>query len=62
MTGSFIMAVWLFTEGALMATYGHSVPGGLNGVSTVTWVVQSKQASRAIIACSYLFIATHACS
>lgn len=62
MSGSFIMAFWLFTEGALMAVYGHSVPGGLNGVSSVTWVVPSKNASRSIIACSYLFIATYACT
>ncbi|KAK2808593.1 hypothetical protein FQN50_004625 [Emmonsiellopsis sp. PD_5] len=60
MAGSFLMAMWLFTEGALMATYGHAVPGGLNGVKSVTWVVTNPKASRAIIACSYLFIATFA--
>lgn len=60
MSGLFILAVLLFTEAAIMATYGEPVPGGLNGVSTVTWVVRNKKASRAIIACSYLFIATYA--
>lgn len=60
MAGSFIMAVFLFTEGALMAVYGHAVPGGLKGSKTVTWVVPHPTASKAIIACSYLFIATYA--
>ncbi|KFY45526.1 hypothetical protein V494_00904 [Pseudogymnoascus sp. VKM F-4513 (FW-928)] len=60
MSGSFILAVLLFTEAAIMATYGEPVPGGLNGVPTVTWVVRNKKASKAIIACSYLFIATYA--
>lgn len=59
MCGSFMMAVWLFTQAGLMASYGHAVEE-LNGVSTVTWVVPHKGASKAIIACSYLFIATYA--
>ena len=60
MVGSFLMAVWLFTEAALMARYGHHVPQGLNGSSSVTWVVENDKASKAIIACSYLFVATYA--
>ena len=62
MTGSFLMAVLLFTNGAVMATKGHSVPGGLEGSKTITWEVQSPTASRAIIACTYLFVATYACT
>jgi len=58
--GSSLMAMWLFIEAGLMAGFGHSVPGGLNGVSSVTWVVDNSGASKAIIACSYLFIATYA--
>jgi hypothetical protein len=61
MAGSFIMAVWLFTEAGIMASYGHGTgPEGLNGISSVTWVVDDPSASKAIIACSYLFIATFA--
>ena len=60
MIGSFIMGTWLFIEAGLMASYGHAVPGGLKGVPTVTWVVTNHSASKAIIACSYLFIATYA--
>jgi MFS family permease len=60
MTGSLLMAVLLFTTGAIMATNGHPVPGGLDGTPTVTWTLYSGNPSRAIIACSYLFIATYA--
>lgn len=52
------MAMWLFIEGAIMAVYGHSVPGGFQKVSTVTWIVPGSAPSKAVIACSYLFIAT----
>ena len=41
-----------------MAVYGHAVPGGFDDVSTVTWIVPGSAPSKAIIACSYLFIAT----
>jgi hypothetical protein len=62
MFGSFFMAVWLYTVGAVMATRGHAVPGSLDGTPTVTWVVPGTAASKAIIACSYLYIATYACT
>ena len=60
MIGSTLMAIWLFTEAGLMASYGHGTgPEGLDGVSSVTWVVNNDGASKAIIACSYLFIASY---
>ncbi|KAK2590457.1 hypothetical protein QQS21_011858 [Conoideocrella luteorostrata] len=62
MTGSALMAILLFIGGAVMATQGHAVPGGLKGNSTITWVIEGGGASKAIIACSYLFIATFACT
>lgn len=62
MAGSLMMAVWLYTTGAVMATHGHVVPGGLNGTAVVTWVVPGTGASKAVIACSYLFVATYACT
>jgi hypothetical protein len=62
MAGSFLMAMWLFTEGAIMAVYGHAVPGGFQGSSTVTWIVPGSAPSKAVIACSYLFIATCKCT
>ena len=60
MAGSFLMAVFMFTEGALSAVYGHAVPGVLDGVTPVTWVVPDPSAGKAIIACSYLCIAAYA--
>ncbi|KAJ5108489.1 hypothetical protein N7456_005164 [Penicillium angulare] len=58
--GALAMGVLQFTQAGLMATYGHHVPGGLNGSPTVTWKVTNSKASKAIIACSYLFIASYA--
>jgi hypothetical protein len=62
MVGSLLMASWLFTTGGLMATYGHAVPAGSSGSSVVTWAVNASGPSKGIIACSYLFIATYACT
>jgi hypothetical protein len=58
--GSLILGSWLFLEAGLMAGFGHAVPGGVDGSSTVTWKVTNTAASKAIIACSYLFVATYA--
>ncbi|KAH9209568.1 general substrate transporter [Leptodontidium sp. 2 PMI_412] len=60
MTGSSLLAIYLFTVAGLMASNGHAVPGGLNGNPTVTWVVTNKNASRAIVALSYIFVGTFA--
>ncbi|EME42070.1 hypothetical protein DOTSEDRAFT_72985 [Dothistroma septosporum NZE10] len=60
MAGSLLLCTWLFAAAGLMATNGHSVPGGLNGVPSVTWVVDKPAASKAIIACAYLFVASYA--
>lgn len=62
MSGSMVMAILLFATGAIMATQGHAVPGGLAGSPNITWVVENSAASKAIIVCSYLFIATFACT
>ncbi|KAI5465259.1 sugar transporter family protein [Mariannaea sp. PMI_226] len=59
MYGSAGMAFWLFLEAGLMGRYGYAVPEGVNGVKTVTWFVSNEKASKAVIACSYLFIATY---
>lgn len=60
MAGSMLLATWLFAAAGLMANYGHAVPGGLNGVPSVTWVVDSDAASKAVISCAYLFVASYA--
>lgn len=58
--GALAMGVWQFAAAGIMATYGEYVPGGLEGSPTVTWKVTNGKASKALIACSYLFIASYA--
>jgi hypothetical protein len=56
--GSVMMMAFLYATAALLKVYGHAVPGGLDGNSVVTWVVHGP-ASKAVIACTYLLVATY---
>jgi hypothetical protein len=58
--GSFLMAVWLFTTGALQASYG--IPNPNTSDKDISWVVPKEHSavSKGIVACSYLFVATFA--
>lgn len=60
LVGSFLMATWLFTTGALQATYGNPNPDPTD--KDISWVVpkQHGAVSKAIVACSYLFVASFA--
>lgn len=59
--GSFFMMIWLFISGSLQAVYGHPNDFTNPRLDQITWVVQgNKSASSAIVACSYLFVATFA--
>lgn len=58
--GSTLMMTWLFANGGLMASYGRAAPaGGIDGIAAASWIVHGP-ASKAIIACSYLFVASYA--
>ncbi len=57
--GSFGMMIWLFAISGLLATYGRHVES-VQGNSNVNLTVDNKNASRAIIACCYLFVCTFA--
>jgi sugar porter (SP) family MFS transporter len=58
--GAIFMAIWMFTNAGLMASYGHAAPpGGFNNVAEQSWVI-SGAPSRAVIACTYLFVASYA--
>lgn len=57
LVGSTLMTIWLFAVAGLMASYGHY--WGDSGNSVVRWKVQG-HASKAVIACSYLFVASFA--
>jgi MFS family permease len=58
--GAVLMAIWMFTNAGLMASYGHAAPpGGINNVAEQSWVITGAP-SRAVIACTYLFVASYA--
>ncbi|XDG05817.1 hypothetical protein ABKA04_005432 [Annulohypoxylon sp. FPYF3050] len=58
-TGSFFQMVFLLIAGALLAIYGQ--PNSGQNSSNITWVVvDNVPASSAVVATSYLFVATYA--
>jgi sugar porter (SP) family MFS transporter len=57
--GAFFMMIWMYTNGAIMKTYGVIVPGGINGVRAESMLV-SGPAGKALIASTYLFVASFA--
>lgn len=58
--GALLMATWLFANAGILAQHGHYAgPDGVNGIKEASWEV-SGGASKGIIACSYLFVASYA--
>lgn len=64
MIGSTLMMTFLYATAGVMATNGHSVPGGLNGTKAVSWVINddAPNAQRAVITCTYLLVAAYSCT
>lgn len=62
--GAFMMMTWLFIVGALQQYYGQpndGPPTRNDDNRNISWVVyENKPVSSAIVACSYLFVATFA--
>jgi len=57
--GSFFMMSWLFITGAIQASYGGPNPDKED--KAISWVIHGHpSASKAVVACSYLFVATFA--
>ena len=57
--GSFLMMTWLFISGALQGAYGQ--PNNTGTLSDISWILKDqKSVSKAVIACSYLFVASFA--
>jgi len=52
------MALWLFIVGGVMGSYGNPV-SSIQGNSNLTWQVTGPP-SKAVIACTYLFVASFA--
>jgi hypothetical protein len=59
--GSFGMMSFLFISGAIQASYGR--PNDDPDLKEISWIVKGHpSASKGIVACSYLFVATFACT
>ncbi|KAK1082998.1 high affinity glucose transporter [Friedmanniomyces endolithicus] len=59
LAGSILMATWLFVNAAVLGAKGVAVPGGVGGIKEAK-VQVTGAASKAVIACSYLFVASYA--
>lgn len=60
LVGAALMAIWLFANAGILATYGTNPgPGGVDGIPEASVSVTGAP-SKAVIACSYLFVASYA--
>ncbi|EGE04328.1 sugar transporter [Trichophyton equinum CBS 127.97] len=60
LVGAFFMMTFLFVNAGLLAARGRPAPpGGLNGIEAESWEITGAP-SKAVIACSYLFVASFA--
>lgn len=62
LVGSTLMMTWMFANAGIMASYGKPAPpGGLHNVAEQSWDLSSSpKAAKAVIACTYLFVASFA--
>ena len=61
MAGSSLMALWMILLSAVLATRGHANNPAEHGqASSITWVVNDKATGKAVIAFTYLFVASYA--
>ncbi|PGH33319.1 hypothetical protein GX50_03872 [[Emmonsia] crescens] len=60
LVGGLLMCTWMFATGGIMGANGRYVPGGINGVKAVSWAVNPGPAAKAVVACTYLFVASFA--
>lgn len=60
LVGALLMMTFLFANGGILASYGHwAGPTGVDNTPEASWIVQGPP-SKAVIACSYLFVASFA--
>ncbi|KAF2758970.1 sugar transporter [Pseudovirgaria hyperparasitica] len=60
LAGALLMATWQFANAGLLASYGHPAPpGGVDGIPEASWQIAGPP-SKAVIACTYLFVASFA--
>ncbi|KAL1624757.1 high affinity glucose transporter [Neofusicoccum ribis] len=61
LAGSFLMMTWLFISGSVQGAYGRPNPRTDPTLDDISWVLSGNpHASKAVIACSYLFVASFA--
>lgn len=61
LAGSFLMMTWLFISGSVQGAYGAPNPRTDPTLDDISWVLMGNPAaSKAVIACSYLFVASFA--
>lgn len=59
LAGSVLMATWMFANAGIMGAHGVVVPGGVNNTPEESMKVTGN-AAKALIACTYLFVASFA--
>lgn len=60
LVGCVLMGTWMFGNAGLMASYGRPAPpGGVGGIAEQSWQIEGAPA-RAVIAFTYLFVASFA--
>lgn len=59
MIGAFLMMSWMFINAGIMGGTGTVKPGGIGGVAAESMEVSGAPA-KALIACTYLFVASYA--
>ncbi|MCJ1227037.1 hypothetical protein MMC12_003692 [Toensbergia leucococca] len=60
LVGAALMMTWLFANGGILVSYGKwAGPTGVNNTPEASWEVTGPP-SKAVIACSYLFVASYA--
>jgi hypothetical protein len=58
--GSTFMSIWMYANAGLLASYGSKAPpGGVDHVPEESWQIHGAPA-KAVIACTYLFVASFA--
>jgi MFS family permease len=58
--GALLMATWMYANAGIMATYGQAAPpGGVDHIAEQSWQISGAPAN-AVIACTYLFVASYA--
>ncbi|KAF4121877.1 Sugar (and other) transporter [Geosmithia morbida] len=59
LTGALLMAIWMFINAGVLATYGEIIEGGIGGVAAQSMKVSGSPA-KALIASTYLFVCSYA--